>query len=110
RCAEGGDPTRYHLPTPKVDTVDPGLQDLRAQILELRGADSKIQDPRSKISLHFSFSGLKTAVLRAVQKECGVRHDFPSFQLAERLSETQKADFAASFQAKAVDYLVSKTT
>ncbi|HMS31198.1 MAG TPA: tRNA (adenosine(37)-N6)-threonylcarbamoyltransferase complex transferase subunit TsaD, partial [Candidatus Saccharibacteria bacterium] len=55
------------------------------------------------------FSGLKTAVLRAVQKECGVAHDFPSFELAARLSDVQKADFAASFQAKAIDYLVSKT-
>lgn len=79
-AAKNGNPDRYKLPTPKVV----GKYD-------------------------FSFSGLKTAVLRAVQKECGVGYDFPSLKLSERLSETQKADFAASFQKTAVNYLVSKT-
>jgi N6-L-threonylcarbamoyladenine synthase len=40
----------------------------------------------------FSFSGLKTAVLRAVQREVGVDFAFPSFKLAEKLSEKQKND------------------
>ncbi len=57
----------------------------------------------------FSFSGVKTAVLRAVQAECGKSHDFPSFKLAELLSDAQKANFAASFQRIAVETVVDKT-
>lgn len=56
----------------------------------------------------FSFSGLKTAVLRAVQREAGVDITFPSHQLAARLTSTQKADFAASFSHIAIETLVDK--
>ena len=73
-----GDPDRYPLPHPKI----PGLD--------------------------FSFSGLKTAVLRAVQKEVGVPISYPSHQLAELLTEQQVADFAASFQKTAIDILLEK--
>lgn len=65
--------------------------------------------PHPKVrGLDFSFSGLKTAVLRAVQTEVGVPISYPSHQLAERLSPQQGADFAASFQATAVAILVEK--
>lgn len=57
----------------------------------------------------FSFSGLKTAVLRRVQQLCGKSHDFPSTGLAELLSESQKHDIAASFQRTAIETLVDKT-
>lgn len=57
----------------------------------------------------FSFSGLKTAVLRAVQKEVGVGIDVPSYQLPERVSDTLRADVAASFQRTVVETLVEKT-
>jgi N6-L-threonylcarbamoyladenine synthase len=57
----------------------------------------------------FSFSGLKTAVLRRVQQLCGKSHDFPSTQLAALLSESQKHDLAASFQRVAIETLVDKT-
>ena len=77
-AAEDGDPDRYRLPHPKV----PGLD--------------------------FSFSGLKTAVLRAVQKEVGVPISYPSHKLAELLSEQHVADFAASFQKTAVEILTEK--
>lgn len=56
----------------------------------------------------FSFSGLKTAVLRTVQAEVGVAYDFPSHQLPERVSERLRADVAASFQHVAVETLVDK--
>lgn len=56
----------------------------------------------------FSFSGLKTAVLRAVQREVGVETDFPSFKLAALLNSRQRNDFAASFQKTAVETLVDK--
>lgn len=54
----------------------------------------------------FSFSGLKTAVLRAAQEETGHAYDFPSTKLPEALKAAQKQDIAASFQKTAVDTLV----
>ncbi|MDK2899458.1 MAG: tRNA N6-adenosine threonylcarbamoyltransferase [Patescibacteria group bacterium] len=67
--------------------------------------------PKSKLSgkYDFSFSGLKTAVLRAVQREVGVDFTFPSTGLAELLNSTQRIDFAASFQRTAIETLVEKT-
>lgn len=56
----------------------------------------------------FSFSGLKTAVLRLAQAQIGEGYDFPSYKLPERLSEAQKADIAASFQRIAVETIVDK--
>lgn len=78
--AEQGDAKAYHLPKAKMH----GAYD-------------------------FSFSGLKTAVLRAIQREVGVGTDFPSFELAGRLTASQRKDFAASFQHVAVETLVDKT-
>lgn len=67
--------------------------------------------PKARLSgkYDYSFSGLKTAVLRAVQREVGVETDFPSFKLTERLTSSQRANFAASFQQTAVDTLVDTT-
>ena len=67
--------------------------------------------PKSKLSgaYDFSFSGLKTAVLRAVQHEVGVDIAFPSSGLAEHLNDQQRNDFAASFQRTAIETLVDKT-
>ncbi|OYW84857.1 hypothetical protein B7Z17_03380, partial [Candidatus Saccharibacteria bacterium 32-49-10] len=56
----------------------------------------------------FSFSGLKTAVLRAVQREVGVDVSFPSYELPGLLNASQQADFAASFQHTAIETLVDK--
>ena len=75
----------------------------------LDGDAHKYSFPKAKMpGYNFSFSGVKTAVLRAVQAECGKSHDFPSFKLAELLSEAQKADFAASFQRIAIETVVDK--
>ncbi len=75
------------------------------------GDPKKYTLPRAKLqnAYDFSFSGLKTAVLRAVQREVGVDHTFPSFKLSERLNKEQQADFAASFQYIANDTLVRAT-
>jgi N6-L-threonylcarbamoyladenine synthase len=56
----------------------------------------------------FSFSGVKTAVLRTAQAAIGEDYSFPSYKIAERLSEQQKADIAASFQRTAIDTVVDK--
>ena len=80
RIAEHGDPHAYRLPK------------------------AKLKNP-----YEFSFSGLKTAVLRAIQREVGVDHTFPSHELPARLNNVQKANFAASFQHTAVKTLVDAT-
>ena len=73
------------------------------------GDANKYKFPHPNIpGLDFSFSGLKTAVLRTVQKEVGVLISYPSHKLKELLSAEQVADFAASFQKTAVDILVEK--
>lgn len=78
KAAESGDSHKYKLPIPKVDGLD------------------------------FSFSGLKTAVLRAIQKELSLPITTPSYELQNHLSEQQVADFAASFQATAIKILIQK--
>lgn len=78
KAATKGDANKYRLPHPNVEGLD------------------------------FSFSGLKTAVLRAVQKELGLPISHPSHDLKNHLSEQQVRDFAASFQKTAVDILVEK--
>ncbi len=77
----------------------------------LTGDPKRYPLPKSKLKnpYDFSFSGLKTAVLRAVQRETGVDFTFPSGELAARLNDVQRADFAASFQQTAVETLVDKT-
>ncbi len=77
----------------------------------LTGDSSAYRLPKAKLSgvYDFSFSGLKTAVLRAVQHEVGKDFTFPSHELAELLSDVQRQDFAASFQRIAVETLVDKT-
>lgn len=64
--------------------------------------------PKAKMpgTYDFSFSGPKTAVLRAVQREIGEDFTFPSHELAARLNDSQRNDFAASFQRVAIETLV----
>jgi len=77
KAAESGDPTKYDFP--KANMPNP---------------------------YDFSFSGLKTAVLRRVQEICGKDYTFPSFKLAGLLSAQQVNDLAASFQRVAIETLV----
>jgi len=67
--------------------------------------------PKSKMSnkYDYSFSGLKTAVLRHAQAACGKDFTFPSTQLPDSLSEGQKANIAAVFQRVAIETVVDKT-
>ena len=61
-----------------------------------------------KDSLDFSFSGLKTAVLRAAQTAVGRDYRTPSHELPALLSPTQRGDIAASFQHTVVDILADR--
>lgn len=76
----------------------------------LDGDPYKYKLPKARLDnpYNFSFSGLKTAVLRAVQREVGVDITFPSHELAGRLNDVQRVDFAASFQRIAIETLVDK--
>jgi len=56
----------------------------------------------------FSFSGLKTAVLRLAQEQTGNDYSLPSTALPSLLKEAQKANIAASFQRIACETIVDK--
>jgi len=84
------------LPYPGGPSVDKAAQ---------QGNPDAVKLPKAKLDnpYEFSFSGLKTAVLRAAQAMAGKDFTFPSFELAKLLSERQKNDLAASFQKTAVE-------
>ncbi|MGH7195533.1 MAG: tRNA (adenosine(37)-N6)-threonylcarbamoyltransferase complex transferase subunit TsaD [Candidatus Saccharimonadales bacterium] len=77
----------------------------------LAGDPQAFDLPKAKMlgKYDFSFSGLKTAVLRLAQTQIGADYAFPSYGLPERLNEAQKADIAGSFQRVAVETVVDKT-
>ena len=77
--AEGGDAVKYKLPKAKLDN-----------------------------KYEWSFSGLKTAVLRLAQQEVGKDFTLPSMELPDLLTDTQKRDIAASFQRVAIETIVDK--
>lgn len=77
----------------------------------LEGNPQAFSLPKAKMphKYDFSFSGLKTAVLRQAQAMCGQDFTFPSKNLPAVLSEAQKADIAAVFQRIAIETVVDKT-
>lgn len=76
----------------------------------LEGNPYAFEFPKAKMAgkYDFSFSGVKTAVLRAAQAEIGEDFTFPSINVPQRLSEAQKANIAASFQRIAIETVVDK--
>jgi N6-L-threonylcarbamoyladenine synthase len=60
-------------------------------------------------SYDFSFSGLKTAVLRVVQRYSNIERLTEPDETEQPLSNIPVADIAASFQMAVVDVLVEKT-
>jgi N6-L-threonylcarbamoyladenine synthase len=77
----------------------------------LEGDPHAFDFPKARLAgrYDFSFSGVKTAVLRKAQELIGEDFTFPSSGLPERLNDRQKADIAASFQRIAVETVVDKT-
>ncbi|HEU0266664.1 MAG TPA: tRNA (adenosine(37)-N6)-threonylcarbamoyltransferase complex transferase subunit TsaD, partial [Candidatus Saccharimonadaceae bacterium] len=75
-----------------------------------QGDAYKYHFPKARMAnpYDFSFSGLKTAVLRAVQREVGKDFTFPSHELPGLVNSQMRSDFAASFQRVAVETLVDK--
>ena len=104
-----GNPRAFVFPKAKLNGVSPQLSALRAQMAKSKEQSKLIPHPSYlSPSYDFSFSGLKTAVLRTAQELIGEDHTFPSKNLPERLSEAQKADIAASFQRIAIETVVDK--
>ncbi len=77
----------------------------------IEGNSKAFNFPKAKLSepYNFSFSGLKTAVLRAAQAAIGKDYTFPSKDIAEHLSASQASDLAASFQRAAIETVADKT-
>lgn len=75
------------------------------------GDENRFHFPKARLEnrYDFSYSGLKTAVLRTAQDTIGEDYTFPSHELAGRLSQEQKADIAAGFTKTAIEILVDKT-
>ncbi len=89
------------LPYPGGPSVEQKAAEGDANAYELPKA-------RMAAKYDFSFSGIKTAVLRLAQKLIGEDYSFPSKNVPERLSEAQKADIAACFQRVAIETVVDK--
>jgi N6-L-threonylcarbamoyladenine synthase len=72
------------------------------------GDEQAFNFPKAKMAgiYDFSFSGLKTAVLRAAQATAGQDFTFPSSRLPEALTAAQKANLSASFQRVALETLL----
>ncbi len=77
----------------------------------LVGNAQAFEFPKARLAnrFDFSFSGLKTAVLRQSQKLAGGDYRMSSLIIADKLTKQSKADLAASFQATAVATVVDKT-
>lgn len=118
-------PTRMRLLGRTIDDAVGEAYDKAAVILQLgypggphldrlaqQGDPTQTQLPRTllgKTSLDFSFSGLKTALLYTVRGKPRGRGPGTVFQKsADDLTDAQRADLAASFQAAAVDTLMIK--
>ncbi len=87
----------------------PGGPQVSKAALEGNPKAFKFPKARMQGKYDFSFSGLKTAVLRQAQALAGKGHDFPSKDLPGLLTASQRNDIAASFQQVAVETLVDKT-
>jgi N6-L-threonylcarbamoyladenine synthase len=130
-----GNPHAFNLPKAQMKSISPALIKLRSEVNAksvgadgVQGANEELQRAIQKgmVSEHrssatqqsaasntfgydFSFSGVKTAVLRHAQEMIGQDFTFPSYKLPEALSEAQKADIAAVFQRVAIETVVDKT-
>ena len=73
------------------------------------GDESRYKLPTANLkdSYDFSFSGLKTAVLRTLQAEVGGDFRTHSTEIPGRLTDAQKHDMAASFQRTVCETLTS---
>ena len=90
------------LPYPGGPSIDKAAQS--GDPLSVKLPKARMDNPYD-----FSFSGLKTATLRAAQVMVGKDYTLPSYELPKLLSDSQKADLAASFQQTASETLAEAT-
>lgn len=87
----------------------PGGPSVGKKALEGNPAAFKLPKAKMPGKYDFSFSGVKTAVLRRAQEMVGKDFTFSSRLLPEALNEAQKADIAAVFQRTAIETVIDKT-
>lgn len=75
------------------------------------GNPNKYSFPKAKLAnkFDFSFSGLKTAVLRCAQQVVGEDFRLSSTEIPALLNDQQRLDIAASFQRIAIETVLEKT-
>lgn len=112
KAAVNGNPHAYKFPKAHLTCKHSGTHTGMGRIDKYDEQVAEAVTPRTAQEVchyyDFSFSGLKTAVLRAVQHETNVDITYPSSGLAELLNDLQRNDFAASFQRTAVETLIDK--
>ena len=122
KAALEGDPHKFKLPKANLKCTHSGPHTGMERKAQPSNGLSRMEQygegvaqtatPRSAQEVchyyNFSFSGLKTALLRAVQAQTGNDYTFPSHELPALLDEATRNDFAASFQQTAVETLVDK--
>lgn len=86
----------------------PGGVNVARKALEGNPQTFRLPKARLQGKYDFSFSGLKTAVLRLAQEQVGADYALPSAKLPGMLSAAQKADIAASFQRVACETIADK--
>jgi len=87
----------------------PGGPSIQARAKKGDSAAFVFPKARMEGKYDFSFSGLKTAVLRRAQELVGENYNFPSHKIKDKLTQDQVSDIAASFQKVAVETLADKT-
>jgi N6-L-threonylcarbamoyladenine synthase len=103
RVARQGDPRKVHLPRPRF--THPDRNEPPPDLMPIDGIS------RARHLAEFSFSGLKTAVMRYLQQQ-GVRVTASGLHVPEDagpLSAQQVADLCAAFQQVVVDTLIERT-
>lgn len=83
---------------------------ISVSVVARNGDPSAFKLPKARMQgkYDFSFSGLKTAVLRTAQEIVGRDYSLPSHELPAMLNVSQKADLAASFERAAYETIVDK--
>ena len=116
KIAPNGDPFAYSLPKAQLKCPPHCTHELNRAVTQADiDAGHVVHGGRGQLFLKdrchmydFSFSGLKTAVLRAAQHEVGKDFTFPSHELPGLLNDVQRSNFAATFQRVANETLVEK--
>jgi N6-L-threonylcarbamoyladenine synthase len=82
----------------------------KVSLLAEKGDPATFRLPKARMTqkYDFSFSGLKTAVLRQAQNMVGKDYSLPSHMLPDMLNDIQKADIAACFAKTACETIVDK--